>query len=199
VTELQQNRYDVLLRRVGDLKGPGSKVNDVLEELFPTLDVENIPGELMLLSGWRLGMAGGVFAPAVGEFQHLQLFNPAGSGLLVVVERFTVRQTSNITYNLATTTTAFISQPGTQNTRDTRLPSANVSARFGEFSSAAPVSASWVFGVAANIPYDITNEKGLAILAPGSGLNVEARTADVPFSIGFYFRERVAEPSELAF
>ena len=39
MSQLQQSRYDQLLRRVGDLKGPGSKVNDVLHELFPMFDL----------------------------------------------------------------------------------------------------------------------------------------------------------------
>jgi len=64
VTELQQNRYDQLLRRVGDLKGPGSKVNDVLQELFPTIDVENVPGELLFLMGTHIGL-GVLPSPAV--------------------------------------------------------------------------------------------------------------------------------------
>ncbi len=45
--ELQQNRYDQLIRRVGGIIGPGSKVVEALGELFPVIDVENVPGELL--------------------------------------------------------------------------------------------------------------------------------------------------------
>ncbi len=199
MAEIQQNRWDQLLRRTAGLIGPGSKVDNTIGDLFPMLDVENVPGELLLLSGWRLGMAGGGFTPAVAEFQQVQLFNPADSGLLVVVTDLWVGTSSNVTYNLVTTETQFVSQPGSQNMRDTRLSSAQIVATLGELSTAAAISSDWVFGAEGNVSRHIESKNGIAVLAPGTGLNVESRIATVAMRVGFFFRERTAEQAELNF
>ena len=85
MTELQQNRYDRLLRRVGGLIGAKSMVNDALGELFPMLEVENVPGELLALLGTQLGWCSASLGPSVGNFNHHQLFNPADSGVVITV------------------------------------------------------------------------------------------------------------------
>ena len=86
MTQLQQNRYDQLLRRVADLKGPGSKVNDVLTELFPMIDVENPPAELLVLMGSRIAI-GSINQPAPGAllFEQHMLSNPVGSGAIITL------------------------------------------------------------------------------------------------------------------
>jgi len=120
VTELQQNRYDQLLRRVGDLKGPGSKVNDVLQELFPTIDVENVPGELLFLMGTRIGWGGASKAAAAGKKAAIQLFNPIGSGQLVTVSTVIVTGNNTQIISWGLSTSALATNTGVPRLRDSR-------------------------------------------------------------------------------
>jgi len=196
VTELQQNRYDQLLRRVGDLKGPGSKVNDVLQELFPTLDVENVPGELLILMGTRIGMAATSKAPTAGKKSGIQLFNPLGSGHLITISSVTLAPTgtTNIVWGL--TTTALATNTGIPRLRDTR-PGTNQ--RGVSELRTSPDVVSLVGGnirLIANTTLILADLNSVCVLAPGTGIQFSA-TADISFSCGFFYRERIAEPSEL--
>jgi len=199
MANINQNRWDQLLRRVAGLIGPGSKVDNTIGDLFPMLDVENVPGELLLLSGYRLGMAGGTFTPAAGERQQVQLFNPDRSGLLVVIEDLYVSGPATQSFNLVPTRTQFVSQPGSENERDTRLTASQITAVLGELSSGAAASSDLVFRELGNTTFRLTSRNGIAVLAPGTGLNIEGRGIDIALDVGFFFRERVAEQSELNF
>ena len=75
MTEIQQGRYDALVRRVADLKGPGSKVNDMLEELFPVFDVEKLPSELYRLANIDLCFGGAGIAGVAAQSAALTLGN----------------------------------------------------------------------------------------------------------------------------
>jgi len=198
VTELQQNRYDQLLRRVGDLKGPGSKVNDVLQELFPTIDVENVPGELLLLMGTRIGWAATSVAPTAGKKAGIQLFNPAESGHLVTVSSIYVSGGggANITWGL--TTTALATNTGIPKLRDARagVPANGVAQLRTSPDAVAPSSGQ--IKVASSSPFEIIDGNSVCVLSPGTGLNVVS-SVDVISIASFNYRERIAEPSELAF
>jgi len=199
VTEIQQGRYDRLLRRVADLKGPGSKVNDVLEELFPTLDVENVPSELLFLSGWRLFIGGGQFVSAVGERQHVQLFNPADSGMLIVLEDIYLSSGNATAMSLLPTLTQFVSQPGGGNARDTRAGLPNSVGIIGELSSPAAFSPDAVVRISPGLTLKLAPQNDIAVLAPGTGFNVSEEATAIQLQFVFFWRERVAEASELTF
>jgi len=198
VTELQQNRYDQLLRRVGDLKGPGSKVNDVLQELFPTIDVENVPGELLLLMGTRIGWAATSKTPTAGKQAGIQLFNPLQSGQLITVTSMTVSASISATYTFGIVTLALATNTGIPRLRDGRVgvgPSGVAQLR------TAPDAISLVSGiirVQTNIPWELVDINSVCVLSPGSGLSLIGQV-DGGFNVSFRYRERIAEPSELLF
>jgi len=198
VTELQQNRYDQLLRRVGDLKGAGSKVNDVLQELFPTIDVENVPGELLFLMGTRIGWASSSKTPNAGKKAGLQLFNPPGSGQLIVVSSMWLSASADslLTWGIVNITLSV--NTGIPRLRDARVgigPS-GVSQMRTSADSTALVSGA--IRVLASTTVKIKDRNSVAVLSPGTGLSVVGDT-DKNFAVTFFYRERVAEPSELTF
>lgn len=200
MSEIQQGRYDQLLRRVADLKGPGSKVNDALTELFPVLDVENVPGELLFLQGTRLGMAGINLAPEVASIPKVQLFNPVGSGKLVTVTSIWVSAGTTQIYELFHSNVAITTLIGNNSVRDTRAGSgASTTTQLRTQLDAAGIPAFFTFLSLANVPQQITDPNGVIILSPGFGITAAPTGTNVSFFCSFLFRERLAEPSELNF
>lgn len=198
MTDIQMSRYDALLRRVADLKGPGSKVNDVLEELFPTLDVENVPVELLRLSGTSIGQAGGGLAAVVAEVGRAQIFNPVGSGKLVVITKAYFSADGTTTARWGVTTTVLPVAVSAHQFRDTRDLAPNLpTAQYRQQSSASFANATMQSRIIADTVLEISDPNGVAVLAPGSGWEVGANTLDILTNYAIYWRERVAEPSEL--
>ncbi len=199
MTELQQGRYDRLLRRVGDLKGPGSKVNDVLEELFPVIDVENVPGELLRLMGTRLAMGSANLPAVAAQFSKIQIFNPADSGYLTTVTTIVSASSisSDITEYFLTTVplTLLVATNPIRDTREGIGTAATTQIRTEQDVSGIP--AQFQFRAIASTPTTITDPNGVVILAPGTGLTVAPNTVNRAFTCAFFWRERVAEASEL--
>jgi len=200
VTEIQQNRYDQLMRRVVDAKGPGSMVNDALTELFPMLDVENLPAELQLLSGTRIAFAGEELAPGVGNIAKIQLFNPAGSGQLVIVDVVQLATGTSTAINMTLTAITFPTAPGIELVRDTRLGvSQGTTAALQTDVGVGTVAQSLVFRAIANTTVTIGGSGSVAVLAPGTGLLLGTASSNVTLDVNFFWRERVAQASELNF
>jgi len=201
VTLIQQNRYDQLLRRVCDLKGPGSKVVDSLSELFPVIDVERVPGELLLLGGTSLCQGAAIVTGAVGERPRIQIFNPVGSGKLVTVTTVYVSTTSGSnTVRWAINQTALTTGVGTEVFRDGRLRvGSRPTAQIRTDSTVAITDANGIFQILNNTPEIVEDSNGVAVLPPGSGLEFGTADAAEQIIITFLWRERVAEPSELGF
>lgn len=196
-SEIQQNRYDQLIRRVGGIIGPGSKVAEVITELFPVIDVERVPGELLWLAGTRVAFGGGVAQSAVAERQAWQIFNPADSGHIITVTRASLASNFAEVFSMDMTTTQFISQPGTETFRDSRGGSSSPVGTIGEQSAAGGVSQNFSAAVGIAEPYIWEDPNGIAVLLPGSGLNIGGDITNSTLSAGFFWRERVAEESEL--
>jgi len=200
VTDIQQGRYDALLRRVADLKGPGSKVNDVLEELFPMFDVENLPAELYVLGQIDLCFGGGVVANAAGVSGRGQIFNPAGSGKVITVTQAMVATTATAIIRWGRSNVALTTALQTQIFRDSRhsvgsIPTGQVRSQ----NSVALAPATGQTRLLANTPWSLEDENGLAVLLPGTGFEIGESTVLQDFHFTFYWRERVAEPSETNF
>lgn len=197
-SDLQQTRYDKLVRRVGGIIGPGSKVAEALPELFPMIDVENLPPELFLLSGTRMGFGGGNIGAVVGESPRAQLFNPAGSNILVTVDGFILSAGSAGILRWGTRTATIEVAVDTQLLRDTReilplQPAAVV--RHG--TDAAAANATGQTADAANTPFKLFPPHGVVVLAPGVGLEVGTDQQNTRLIYTFYWTEREALESEL--
>ncbi len=198
--EVQQNRWDQTIRRASGSIGPGSRVAETLAELFPTFDVENLPLELMLTAGWTLGQGVTDQTAVVGQFSKGQLFNPADSGKLIVVERIDLfsNTTQVIEYSLAET--PLTTSVGNIVARDTR--EGIIGAGVGQARQETSVSSLVQFGmfiVNVNENFPFFMERGLFVLAPDSGITFGCQAADKNLVVNFMWRERVALQSELQF
>ncbi len=200
MTEIQQNRYDQLLRRVNNIVAPGSMVGDALNELFPTIDVETRNVELAFLSGWRLAFSSTNQGATVGNNNLVQLFNPAGSGLLVVPTLVTVssRSLQLIEYGLSTTPlTDFTANVAVRDTRTGILQP--VVAQLRSVTQVGSIATFGQFFVEADVAQTLQSDAGLFMLAPGTGLTFSTTVQNSEFQTNWLWRERNAEPAELNF
>lgn len=197
---IQQNRYDQLLRRVGDLKGGGSKLTEILGELFPMIDVENVPGELLRLMGTDICQGAGFRTAAAGEAPRVQLFNPFSSGKLVTLTTLIVSVDAVSDIRIATTIIPLTTGIGTETFRDRRqLITNRPSGQIRTDSTVALADANLRWHDETLSPVILTDPNGLAVLSPGSGYEVGTTTRGPGIAVSFIWRERVAEPSELSF
>lgn len=200
MAEIDQNRYDQLIRRVTGSVGPGSHVAESLAELFPVIDVENLPGELFLLSGTRLAYGGTALTPAAGKFAGIQLFNPVDSRNLITVTSVVLSVETTQTINWSLTNTALATNTTSQRLRDSRISVLDLSiGEIRRFDNVVATGANARTRVLAETPFTLNDNNGIAVLAPGSGLEFGATTAATILFCNFYWRERPAEASELQF
>jgi len=196
-SEIQQNRYDQLLRRVAGIIGPGSKVSEVLTELFPVLDVENVPAELLVLAGTRTAMAGGNLTSAAGEGVRMGVFNPAGSGHLVIVTKVIVSFGATQVMRWGRNTNELTTQTGVDVFTDTRMGLSRPVGRFGQQSSVALAPATGSVVVESNTAFNLLNINELMVLSPGNGFDLGGTSSALTMRAAFYWRERPALESEL--
>jgi len=199
MTEIQQNRYDRLVRRVANVVGGGSQVNDTLNELFPIIDVENLPAELYALMGTRLafgasqGQAGGGLRP------QCQLFNPLNSGAMITLTRVLATSTTDPILNWSLGSAAFTTLLFRGALRDSRLLATATNAAVGEIrfqASAVPVANTGTNRILALTQFDLHDENGIAVLSPGFGFNIDSSVVATFLDCTFYWRERTIEPAE---
>ena len=197
MTVIQQNRYDQLLRRVADLKGPGSKVNDALTELFPMMDVENVPAELLLLMGSRLCMGGqNLGTPGVALFNQGMLRNPGGSGAIITV--LDIHASTGTSQRLVWGPTLnTLANDGVSAFVDTRIFGEGTVGQILEEPLLVPGATFAHTRLRSDTDFHIEVPRGLAVLGPGTAFSISTATADTNFSFSFTWLERVAQPSEL--
>ena len=197
MTVIQQNRYDQLLRRVADLKGPGSKVNDALTELFPMIDVENVPAELLLLYGTRLCM-GTVLEAAGGAtfISHAILRNPGNSGFLGRLIEINISSTAgNLVFGPTQNSAA---ASGTSAFADGRVFGEGTALKTqGDNNLLVVGSTFWVANTDADNTYVWHPPVGIGVITPGTGFQVTNNADNTALRVNFLWVERQAQPSEL--
>jgi len=196
---IQQTRYDELLRRTTAQYGGGSKVGEALEDLFPTIDVENVPIELLRATKWVMGQASAVQTPTAGNRAGIALFNPVGSGQLLVLTSAWIRLGANGVFNCGPIFAALPTASVAGAERDTRA--GQIESTVGLMQTSANVTQSAFLRIngLSTESYPLSDSNGLAVLSPGTGWQISADTVDVSLSIAFMWRERVAQPEELNF
>jgi len=198
--ELQTARYDNLLRRAGGLLGPGSKVTETLSELFPVFETENLPAELLFLGGWLTGMNTAVQAATVGETSRVQVFNPLGSGKIAVLTDVFLTNpngTNATIIDWQINETSFTVTTGI--TRDTHAGFSVGTALATGVAATGNTPAAGRFHITGLNTEHFFMENGIAVLAPGSGVEFGTLADNEPLTATFIWRERIALPSELSF
>jgi len=200
MSEIQQGRWDQILRRLGDLKGAGSKANDLLSEVFPVIEVEQVAPEARALGGTVLGHAGTTLVAGAGFNAKMQIFNPLGSGKIATVTSALVSSNVVGTIQWGIEELARSIATGLGRVRDARFgPATSTTLVLRTEANADPGPLGGVILPAANTSFILSDVDGLAVLRPGSGLTITSVTAASTLRVTFFWRERVAEPSELNF
>lgn len=197
--EVQQTRWDRIIRRVTGSIGPGSRVSETISELMPVLDVERVPPELLLLGGTILGYGGASVGGVALEIPKIQLFNPAGSGNLVTITSCLVRASLGTLVRFTNESSARPTATTTERFRDSRggvlaQPVAEVRTE----SVAGQIPAIGIFRMVANEPYVLKDVDSISILAPGTGFVLAPDIVEISFAVTFFWRERPVEQSELS-
>ena len=200
--EVLTARWDQIIRRVTAGIGPGSRVSETLSELFPVLDVENVPGELLILGQTDICMGGGQLGATAGNRASVQLFNPADSGKLVTCSSLIF--SNSVTMDIRG---SFFPVGGAGTItggplfRDLRrgevdLPTGQIRSR----NIAAQVLETFSTRVAGSTAFSLRDTNSLFVLAPGTGFEIQGQTvAAGAMNVTFWWRERVAVQSELNF
>jgi len=198
--EVQQTRWDRLLRRASGSIGPGSRVSETLSELFPVFNVESPPAELLVLGGTHMAMGFTSEPGVVANFQVSQLFNPVGSAAIITLTSLSISTDTSATFDLGLTEGSFTTDHPTQKGFvDGRLIAVNtpIGQVREETAGAAGVS-----------QYRLTLEiaesnifmppHAVAVLSPGTGFSVGTAQTNTTLEVGYTWTERPAEPSELS-
>jgi len=160
-------------------------------------DVENVPMELMFLNRNVPAMASTLLAGVAAEIPKIQVFNPADSGHLVTVTSVWISVETDSFIEMDLTNVALTTSVATK-VRDTRAGFQTLSlAELRSESSAGGIPTSWGSELEALKPLHIDDQNGIAVLAPGTGLSVDTAETNRALRVSFFWRERVAEPSEL--
>ena len=197
--DLQQARYDQLIRRVGALYGGGSKVTEVLAELFPVIEVENTTPELLTLSGWRLAWQQISQSAVVAQTSKVQLANPVGSGVLIAVTQISIRTDALENVQIEATDTLLTSAAIRGLFRDGRVGVQRATVGQLRSDPNLPTGAGLRLLVQGNEEFNVRDDNGLVVLSPGTALDVGTVTTNVLISVNFFWRERQAQASELNF
>jgi len=204
-SDLGTARFETFLRRLFGVKGIVAPA--IEPKLQAGVDLLTRPWELAenaILMGWRGYEAYTNNAAVAGQFAHMQLLNPVGSGLLVVVERFyTANLPAALTawYELGTWNAGL-----TQRTAIMRIdgrgptPLAPVSSTGATVWSGSTVASS--IGGSAALHQAATGQRqevhGPWVVQPGFAFMMVATAVNVALLGGIRWWERAAEPSELA-
>jgi len=199
--DLQQARYDQLVRRVGALYGGGSKVVEVLPEVFPVLELEGTTPELLALSGWRLAWQQIQQNGVAAEVSAVQLINPVGSNQLIAVTQIIMTQLTQPTDNIQmeVVDTLFTTTEFRGLFRDARFGGNRATAAELRRDTNVPTGAGLRIPVVVDVPVTIRDDNGLVVLTPGTAFQVGTTGNNVDFSVNFFWRERLAQESEINF
>jgi len=196
---IQTGSFDNLIRRLYSIKGGGSELSESLGDVFPILDLENLPAELLLLRGWRKFSAFATQVAVAAQTTALQLVVPDANTNLVVVEKLIIKVQTASNVTIGTNVAAF-TELANVNNQDTRSPEAsNAHVRLAGTNNAATTANGAILRLTTGVDREFEVPGGIAVLGPGGVFSVIVSTGDLDLTVSFFGRERIAEPSEVSF
>lgn len=168
------------------------------QELVPVVLVDDLANRPSWYGQTVERPAGGgmmQFAPAAGQFGSLQLFNPGGSGLIVLVETIIYSLSIGVAFIRCDLGAALPTVQTTGTYRDTRLANGQsliTTSQIRSDTSAATGIGSIVGGTLTTANFPVQYPIGFTLL-PGNGLKVCCGSADAVLSCMFLWRERTIE------
>ena len=196
---LQTARLDNFIRRWGSIKGGGSVLSETLGDVFPVLDLENLPAELRLMAGISMVAGSGSATGGVGDLAGLQLINPVGTGVILVLTKFHVRNSTAQAVSCGLTDTLFTATINNRNLDSREEQNFNGAARIGGSTNAAAQLGDFLVETRANIDRDVDVPQGIAVITPGHAFQLTASATNEVMRATFWSYLRLAEASELNF
>jgi len=198
MADLQQTRYDKLIRRVANIVGAGAIVTETLQEVFPVFDLENVPAELLVLGGWRIAWRGTDITGAAGKNTASQLFNPADSGQVITLTQVIVTTSIGQAIAFRLDTTPLGASNGFGQFRDARAGDPITDAAVGNtrIDIDLAITPNTEVIVPGSRPFSLRDDNGVAVLMPGNGFTVGTSTVASRLLVTYLWRERVLEASE---
>ena len=176
----------------------GSRVSESLSELFPVLDVERVPGELLLLGGTAICHGAAAATGAAAEVPKVHLFNPVNSNSLVTITRVGVRTNMNSPFRATVQQgVAGANVPNARFRDSRRLFPLVPTAQLRTESDISLTTQQVAVQGANNVTLFLDDPNEVAVLAPGSRYEVGATVVISTITVTFWWRERPAEASEL--
>ncbi len=199
--EVQQTRWDRIVRRVSGSIGPGSRVSETLSELFPVMDVERVPAELLVLGGTRM-CQGHSNEPAVAAvFQVSELFNPVDSEAIITLMSVSMFSDVSPGFGMGLTDGSFTNDnPTLVGFTDGRLfTSARPLGQVRDETAGAAGVNTYLLGRDLALVNIFRPERAVAVLSPGTGYSVGATQVNSSLNVSYTWMERPAEQAELQF
>jgi len=199
--EIQVGRLNAVLHKLLDMK-EGAPAPQLAGDVVPSIILENDRPEFHFLGNSRLCGGGLYRAGQAGFYNKVALSNPAGSGVLCIVERFDVFASTNGQIDMMGVDA--VSLVGSQNGYlfDTRyggnawslstFPTCQIT--FEETAFAGYGVNVQVYRNTANTT--MTIDKPNIILGPGTGIMLENQIVANAMGVNLWWRERALEPSE---
>lgn len=166
------------------------------ETLTPVMDLWSKP-EWAALRGERLAAGFGAEAIDAANFSQVQLFNPLGSRLLIVVEKIRILCATTGSYNIGRTATALGTLvTGQTSSRDGRFLTASI---IGQIRRSVAAAAGDLPLVQIRLTGGTTDSDDTPyVLPPGFGLTVRGSAINTATNASFVWRERLIYHGELS-
>jgi hypothetical protein len=171
-----------------------------LPELFPVLEVENTTPELLALTGWRTAWQNIQQNAVAAQVSAVQLSNPLGSGVIAAVTRIYVAVNSVTNVQMSLTDALFTSAAIRGLFRDSRFGGNRATAlELRSDPNIATAAGLRIILNTTNEIFEIRDDNGLAVLTPGTALQIGSVDVNLVLQVNYFWRERLAQPSEFLF
>lgn len=196
VNEIQVGRQNAVLHKLLAMK-EGAPSPILAPEVIPVLVLESDRPEWAFLAGealcWGFVEPGAV----VGQIAYCELRNPAGSGVLCVVEEVVLASaTASAFFALGIGSYAPLSAASASIVRDTRILPGRPSCSLASINTAASPGGINGYKILQSTGSDPVIIRTPIILSPGTLLAIQTTNMNIGIRVSVSWRERTLEPSE---